>query len=542
MDTANLAASWVSATVTTIGLASVLTQLSTIRNQLDPFRDARGEDHLAFWGSRTPRAWYRYKFVKEAPEGPILEADVEYCLGEKKLRVSRSPIGKVGVASWTTLLAVFHPSLSHLSDQSDHGPHLKTIRRSTTAAESRGTHSEASTGGEQSSFEVPWHHRLSKRPLVFYKEVACTTIPRTTLIVFVLLSSADESYRYDGPAGLRLGYGGYNGTFQIDWPIGQRATLSFKAHERYQRGTDVFPTYFQRRPSKCIDMVVGIVNRGTDGSNKLSKVAFAGRKPPGRWLLKLLPKRFGAQRAAPDLFNLLGGLAYEVDFLFRERLTDDAIIPSHARALQVPSLEVDRTAIVYVRDQENTVIADCLDHLPWSPLAWSIHRGLKDLIVAYAQPFLSAYREPLARTLAEAVSEHSFALQHRGWDAAFVHEWMAEQAASAILYVVRTITPISKHAERWLTAGPRRRGDDRASGDTCRVITGLAELIWQSVESGMDKTIFWATNREIPPAQPAGTKLSPDTVVAIIKVYLVRWSRDFDYDVYHKLPVTLFVT
>ncbi|KAL8741879.1 MAG: hypothetical protein Q9184_008331 [Pyrenodesmia sp. 2 TL-2023] len=265
-------------------------------------------------------------------------------------------------------------------------------------------------------------------------------------------------------------------------------------------------------------MVVGIVNRETNGSNKPSKVAFAGRKPPGRWLLKLLPKRFGAQRAAPDLFNLLGGLAHEVDFLFRERLTEDATIPSHARALQVPSLEVDRTSVIYVRDDEEAIIADCLDHLPWSPLAWSIHRGLKDLVVAYAQPFLTAYREPLARTLAEAVSEHSFALQHRGWDTAFVREWMAEQAASAML------------------------GDDRASGDTCRVITGLGELLWQGVESGMDKTTFWTNSREIPQVQPAGTKLSPDTIVALIKVYMVRWSRDFDYDVYHKLPVTLFVT
>lgn len=439
METANLAASWVSATVTAIGLASILTQLSTIKNQLDPFRDARGEDHLSFWGSQTSGAWYKYKFVKEPPEGPILEADVEYCLGEKTLRVSRRPIGKVGIASWTVLLAVFHPSPSHLPHESDPGAPVQTIRRSTTAEKFRGMHSKNPTGGEQALFEIHWHHKLAKQPLIFYKEVACTTMPRTTLIVIVLLSSADESYRYDGPAGLRLGYGGYSGTFQVDWPIGQRATLSFKAHERYQRGTDVFPMYFQRRPSKCIDMVVGIVNRETNGSNKPSKVAFAGRKPPGRWLLKLLPKRFGAQRAAPDLFNLLGGLAYEVDFLFRERLAEDASNPSHARALQVPSLQVDRTSIVYVRDREEAVIADCLDHLPWSPLAWSIHRGLKDLVVAYAQPFLTAYREPLARTLAEAVSEHSFALQRRGWDATFVRGWMAEQAASAILYVMFTL-------------------------------------------------------------------------------------------------------
>lgn len=433
MDTANLVASWISASVTTVGLGSILTQLTTIRNQLDPFHDARGEEHLASWGTHPSSAWYMYNFVKPPPEGPILEADIEYCLGEKTLRVSRRPAGKIGEASWTILLAVFHPCPSLLQHQGTPGVNFQLTSRSTTGEKLSAFHSKAQANEDQNPVDLPWHRRLEKTSLVFYKEVACTMISRTTLVVFVLLSSANESYRYDGPAGLRLGYGGYNGTFQVDWPIGQRPTLSFKAHERYQRGTDVFPVYFQRRPSKCIDMVVGIVDLGNDASNKPMKVAFAGRKPSGRWLLKLLPKRFGAQRAAPDLYNLLGGRAHEVDFLYPERLSETAAIPNHAREVQVPSLDADRTSTVYIRDREEAVIADCLDHLPWSPLAWSIHRGLKDVIAAYAIPYLTAFRAPLARTLAEAVTEHAFALQHRGWDAAFVREWMAEQAASAIL-------------------------------------------------------------------------------------------------------------
>ncbi|KAL9003618.1 MAG: hypothetical protein Q9188_003526 [Gyalolechia gomerana] len=335
-------------------------------------------------------------------------------------------------------------------------------------------------------------------------EVACTTTSRTTLIVFFLLSNSGENY---GPAGLRLGYGGYHGNFQVDWPIGQRPTLSFKAHERYQGGADPFPTYFPRRASKCIDMVVGIVDRGNNLSNKQSKVAFAGRKPPKRWLLKLLPKRFNAQRSAADLYNLLGGRAHEVDFLFRECLAEGAAIPIHSRALQVPLLEADKTSIIYVKDREEAVIADCLDHLPWSPIAWSMHRGLKDVIIAYATPYFTAYREPLARILAEAVSAHFFALQHRGWDATFVRESMAEQAASAIL------------------------GGDRCSGDVCRIVTGIAELLFQKPESLMDTTTFWTMNREIPSVQPAGTQLSADTIVALIKVYLVRWSKDFAYGI-----------
>lgn len=184
-------------------------------------------------------------------------------------------------------------------------------------------------------------------------------------------------------------------------------------------------------------MVVGTIVRGVDASNKPLKVAFAGRNPPGRWLLRLLPKRFGAQSSAPDLYNLLGGRAHEVDFLFRERLLEDAIVSSYARELQVPLLEADRKSTVYIKDDEDAVLAECLDHLPWSPIPWCIHRGLKDVVVAYALPYLDSYRERLARTLAEAVHEHSLALQHQGWDAAFVREWMAGQAESAVMYVAR---------------------------------------------------------------------------------------------------------
>lgn len=57
----------------------------------------------------------------------------------------------------------------------------------------------------------------------------------------------------------------------------------------------------------------------------------------------------------------------------------------------------------------------------------------------------------------------------------------------------------------------------------------------------MDETTFWRDHREIPHEQPRETKLSPDTVVALFKVFLVRSSGEFDYGVWRKLPVTLFV-
>lgn len=242
MDTANLAASWVSAIVTTVGLGSILTQVSTIKNQLDPFRDARGEDHLAYWGEPpASHAWYKYHFAKPAPDGPILEADVERCLGEEIICVSRRPIGKIGKASWTVLLAVLHPYPPQSRLYFGTGSELRLRSRTMTGGKLSTVHKDPAMGSNMMGDDLPWCHRLGKVPLIFYKDVACTTISRTTIIIIVILTTVSEAYRYDGPAGLRLGYAGYNGTFQIEWPLGQRPTLTIRALERYQSGTDVIP-------------------------------------------------------------------------------------------------------------------------------------------------------------------------------------------------------------------------------------------------------------------------------------------------------------
>ena len=45
----------------------------------------------------------------------------------------------------------------------------------------------------------------------------------------------------------------------------------------------------------CNQIAVGVIDRGVDMAGKPLKVAFAGRKKPSLYVLKLLPKRFGAQ-------------------------------------------------------------------------------------------------------------------------------------------------------------------------------------------------------------------------------------------------------
>ena len=266
-------------------------------------------------------------------------------------------------------------------------------------------------------------------------------------------------------------------------------------------------------------MALGVIERRTDISGNSVKVAFAGRKKPGSSFLKLLPKRFGAQRSAADLWNMFGGEAHEVDFFLRERLeaTMDADHPRHARALRVPSLVDDEFSTVYIRKSEIGAIADCLDCLPWSPLAWSIHRGMKDILVAYALPYMRVYRNSLASTLRSAVTTYALRLIQLGWEADFVKGDMADQAASAFC------------------------GDEKCSGDVCRIVSAAAEVFCNKTVDELDHTTFWVQNLKTPPEEVETRILSSDMVAALIKVHLVWWSHEFDYDIYTRLPLDITV-
>ena len=201
-------------------------------------------------------------------------------------------------------------------------------------------------------------------------------------------------------------------------------------------------------------MGLGVIDLTDEGV----KVAFAGRKASGRWILERLQNRFSAQKTAADLYNDMGGKAHEVDFLFRRPLEDDGE-PPHAIKLVVPSLEDGKKSILYLEQKEADAIAACLDHLPWSSLAWSIHRGMKDVLVAYGRQTMNSYRNSLAETLKKAIGEKGGTLVAQGWQPKFVADSMASQAASAIL------------------------GGEECSGGVCRIVSDAALLLcirWSS--------------------------------------------------------------
>ncbi|KAJ5217722.1 uncharacterized protein N7469_011347 [Penicillium citrinum] len=152
--------------------------------------------------------------------------------------------------------------------------------------------------------------------------------------------------------------------------------------------------------------------------------------------------------------------------------------------------------ILYAKGQESAIPDEALDNLPWSFLSWSLHRGLRDILVAYSKERMdrsSRYSAP-------------------GWDSQVVIHEMEDMASSAVL------------------AG---RGN---SGDAVRVVTDIAVILWNGDSSALDETHFW---RQLIPELSSPT-LSTMAVIALTKCFVLEWSLDLDYQLYHDFPLELY--
>jgi len=63
---------------------------------------------------------------------------------------------------------------------------------------------------------------------------------------------------------------------------------------------------------------------------------------------------------------------------------------------------------------------------------------------------------------------------------------------------------------------------DRNSGDLVQIVTDAALLLWDETKEDLDETRFWKTQSSTPPQMPE--YLSPDTVVALTKCFILEWS------------------
>ena len=318
-------------------------------------------------------------------------------------------------------------------------------------------------------------------------------------------------YDYSSASGHRAAYGSYCENWYIEWPLGGIATLSFASHDSHILSTDVYPPTFRVRVAKGVLMMLGII---TSLDSESFQCAFPGRKSPGTWVLEYQRKSFASAYGSRYSFNQMGGNTSEVDFLFARRADGD--IRPGCLKLDLPSTETNTRLLMFVPQLEVGVLEQALDYLPWTSLGWSIHRGLRDILVAFARPAMDRYRKSLASRLRLAISEKSHELEIKGWAPGFVRNSMADLAANSVL------------------AG------EGSSGDAVRVVTDTAALLWSGEASGLDETRFWRQGKHILRERDGeGQRLDVDTVVALTKIFVLEWSPGFDHKMSERLPAQL---
>ena len=279
--------------------------------------------------------------------------------------------------------------------------------------------------------------------------------------------------------------------------------------------TEVLPRSFVQRADRCGQIVCGVVYAPASGLN----VAFPGRKAPGAYILEYSPKGFQGAHSGRHLYNMLGGKAYMVDYLYAKPVrgigndsssssssSGEEAAPEGQLVLKLPSRELHEPVRMTVPPAEAAVIRHALDCLPWNSLPWSIHRGMRDLLVAFAKPIMDAHRQELAELLRQAAADKAPELRARGWDPLFIRDNMGLMAASAIL------------------AG------EGNSGDSVRVVTDIVAVLAGDPDlSKLDEVNFWRRDEVV---------FDTEAIIALTKVFILEWSNEFDYQVYHHLPMT----
>ncbi|GAP85084.2 hypothetical protein SAMD00023353_2200120 [Rosellinia necatrix] len=533
MEAANTAVGWLSFVVTAVGLGGLITQASAINDQLDPFHATRTAEYLGVW-FRRQQAFPWWRIAKPPPRGPVLAAGMAtgFC-GAPAVHVARIPFAAPGKAGWSLLLAMLHtrmPAAGGMEDLSrrsgdDDGERRRgsaekdvVVKREAAAGsgglvveeeeeegdEMDGAERGGAKGRRSDDLAVDWEF-LPHAPLTRQGSDACIRISRVVLLTVLVMTNARPVFQFSEATGFRAGYASYCGQWYITWPIGQEAIIKFAAHDSIGK-TEVLPRSFVQRVDRCGQMVCGVVSV----ANSDFAVAFCGRKSPGTYQLEHSPKGFQGAHGGRHLYNMLGGRAYEVDYIFARRVASDD--PEDGLVLDLPSTEKEGRVRMVVPQHEEGIIQHALDCLPWTSLSWSLHRGLRDILKTYAKPVMDAYREELAEIMRQTVAKNANVLRVRGWDAQFIQNNMAHMAASAIL------------------AG------EGNSGDSVRVVTDIVATMTDGWDiSRFDEVNFWRRKDRLP-----GEKLDLPAIVALTKVFVLEWSQEFDYQIYHHLPITLY--
>jgi hypothetical protein len=505
MDISATVAAWLSFTVTAVGLGGLISQANAINDKMDPFHANRSVEYLGIWFHRQ-RQFPWFIIAKPPPVGPVIQGNLSegFC-GINDLHLTRLPmVSKSGKAGWSVLLAIFHVREPTLSRAITVDVGEKSSVETTTAQVD-------AQAPKITSDDKEWYF-LSQQTLVRHKTSACILISRTTLMTIMCLTNARKVFQYSDAAGFRAGYASYNGQWYLTWPIGQEATVQFAPHDSHSLATDVYPPSFPQRVDRCVQMLSGVVVANTSTDLERLSVAFCGRKPPGHYQLKYIKNGFPGAHGSRHLYNMMGGKVYEVDFLLASKLGDSLAPQPDEIELVLPSTGKSGTVSMFIGLQEQHILFHALDVLPWSSLSWSIHRGLRDVLVTFAKPTMDKHRPALAEILRRTVLERPHLLDARGWNPQFVRQSMGDMAASAVL------------------AG------NGNSGDLVRVVSDIVLVFAESRDHQQFDTVrFWRLPEE-------KRVLNVDAMIALTKLFVLEWSNEFDYQLYHDLPISLYFT
>ncbi|KAI0853221.1 hypothetical protein F5Y00DRAFT_225781 [Daldinia vernicosa] len=518
MDTANLAAAWLSFAVTTVGLGGLISQASAINDQLDPFHANRTAEYLGIWFQRQQRfPWWR--ITKPPPLGPAIAARMSdgFC-GVNVLYVTRIPVAPPGRAGWSTILAMFNHDAPSLYYEDVGAVEKGGAVEQRVSLESGVGRREVTCASVRSA---SWSN-VARKSLKRHQSHACIVISRTTLITMLVVTNGRPVFQYSDASGFRAGYASYCGQWYITWPIGQEAIVKFAAHDSIG-ATEVLPRSFTLRVDRCGQMVSGVVSSPTSDF----AVGFSGRKPSGTYRLEYAPRGFQGAHSGRHLYNMLGGRAFDVDFLYARPTTTTHTAADGEIKLDLPSKDTgDRTVAMIIPPAEQDVLRRALDSLPWTHLSWSMHRGLRDMLLAYGKPTMDRHRTTLASLLRETVAQRPEEFRSRGWDREFVRSSMGPMAAAAVL-----------------SGGGN-------SGDSVRVVTDAAAVYAGSgwgLER-LDEVSFWRLRErersagfpETLEVEEVEVELDAEAVVALTKFFVLEWSQEFDYQLYHHLPISLY--
>ncbi|KAJ5288517.1 hypothetical protein N7478_001547 [Penicillium angulare] len=445
--------------------------------------------------------------------GPRITASLHEGLCQKKtVHLSRKPLVRPSrPTAWSVLLAVIHSDLPAHQDcgqTRNIQPGLNPYEfYNVKSAECIITITDVSASSGEG-----WDD-LEKQPLVQHKLARCTVISRTTLMTLLCVVNAQFLSVSSTSAGYFAFYTCYTGQWGVEWPIGDKARVYFSAHESGSFTKDVYPALVEQRVDKCLQMLAGVID-----CRPLHEFmcAFPGRETSGNWVLRYVPREFRGAHGGSRLYTLTGGNVDELDYLHMrtvdyelgEKEKDGATI------LHLPNkYDGSHDVRLYVGPTEAAILNEALDCLPWNFLSWSIHRGMRDILLAFAKERMDQHRGKLAATLGHAVTAWSHKLEARGWDSSFVTTDMGNMAMGAIM------------------AGS---GD---LADLVRIVTDIALILWDGMASDLDKTTFWSNQS---PSNELGV-LSPMAIIALVKVFVLEWSVDLDYQMYHDLPTDIYL-